>query len=200
MQILSNRRSIGTFLSLISLVFFNNLPSHAQQVSKQSTWQQQCDYDIEVKLDDIKRQLNGKIKMAYTNNSPETLREIYIHLWPNAYQNNETEFAKQQVQNGSLDFYFAPDSCKGYIDSLSFFVNGIAAKNKMDKFSKTQPTLGGLGTDFVLLILPMPLAPGDACTIETPFRVQIPKVFSRLGWGYDKETENYNFNITQWYP
>lgn len=46
----------------------------------------------------------------------------------------------------------------------------------------------------------MPLAPGDVCTIETPFRVQIPKVFSRLGWGYDKETENYNFNITQWYP
>ncbi len=200
MQILSNRRSIGTFLSLISLVFFNNLPSYAQQVSKQSTWQQQCDYDIEVKLDDIKRQLNGKIKMTYTNNSPETLREIYIHLWPNAYKNNETPFAKQQVENGSLDFYFTHDSCSGYIDSLSFMVNGIVASNKYDKFYKIPPKLGGLNADFVLLILPMPLAPGDVCTIETPFRVQIPKVFSRMGWAFDNETKNYSFNITQWFP
>lgn len=203
MQILSNRRSIGTFLSLISLVFFNNLPSHAQQVSKKSTWQQQCDYDIEIKLDDVKRQLTGKIKMTYTNNSPETLREIYIHLWPNAYMNNETPFAKQQVENGSLDFYFTNDSCRGNIDSLSFWVNGIAASIKADFNSSNGGSLQhqkNLSIDIICLILPMPLAPGDVCTIETPFRVQIPKVFSRLGWGYDKETENYNFNITQWYP
>jgi len=199
MQMLFKLRTIGTFFTLFGLVFFNNLPSHAQQASKQSTWQQQCDYDIEVKLDDVKRQLNGKIKMTYKNNSPETLREIYIHLWPNAYKNNETPFAKQQVENGSLDFHFAADSCKGYIDSLIFYVNGIEIKVGITA-KGTSATDRATSIDIIQLILPMPLAPGDVCTIETPFRVQIPKVFSRMGWGYDKERGNYNFNITQWYP
>ncbi|MFT7344852.1 MAG: hypothetical protein ACI9XP_001441, partial [Lentimonas sp.] len=48
----------------------------------QDYFQQVVNYKINVALDDVKHVLDGDIKMEYINNSPNTLNEIYIHLWP----------------------------------------------------------------------------------------------------------------------
>ena len=58
-------------------------------------WQQQADTKIDVKLNDKTNFLNGHEDITYTNNSPDTLHYIYIHLWPNAYKNDHTPFAQQ---------------------------------------------------------------------------------------------------------
>lgn len=99
-----------------------------QNVNAQTTsyWQQNVDYDITVSLDDVNHVLNGNITMQYTNNSPDALTFIWIHLWPNAYKDNNTAFAKQKVLQGSTDFYFAKDNERGYIDNLDFKVNGTS--------------------------------------------------------------------------
>ena len=80
-------------------------------------------YNIQVTLDDENHILNGQIDIGYTNNSPQTLNEVWIHLWPNAYKNNLTAFAKQQLENNSTSFYFAKPKARGYIDSLDFTVD-----------------------------------------------------------------------------
>lgn len=56
----------------------------------QNYWQQQVDYTITVKLDDVKHELSGFERFVYHNNSPQTLDYLYIHLWPNAYLNGKT--------------------------------------------------------------------------------------------------------------
>lgn len=65
---------------------------HKQQVIGSKN----VDYDITVSLDDVNHVLNGNITMQYTNNSPDALTFIWIHLWPNAYKDNNTAFAKQK--------------------------------------------------------------------------------------------------------
>ena len=43
-------------------------------------WQQQVNYDIEIKLDDKTQQLTGSETLSYQNNSPDTLRYIWLQL------------------------------------------------------------------------------------------------------------------------
>ena len=65
----------------------------------QNYWQQQLAYTIEVRLDDKEHFIHGFETLVYTNNAPEELEEIYMHLWPNAYKNNNTPLAQQFLTN-----------------------------------------------------------------------------------------------------
>ena len=88
-------------------------------------FQQDVVYDINVQLDDENHTLSAYEKITYTNNSPDTLQFIWFHLWPNAYKNTETAFAKQKERFLSTSFIFSDENKRGYIDSLNFMVNGI---------------------------------------------------------------------------
>lgn len=157
--------------------------SFAQQ-TRQANWQQRVNYTIEVSLIEQQRALHGKIAIEYHNQSPDTLREMYIHLWPNAYANKQTAFAKQQIEQGKTLFLEAEDEMLGGIDSLDFTVRGMKLKWEY---------AGHI--DIAHITLFEPLVPGATLTIETPFKVTVPgMVFSRMGM------ENGMFNITQWYP
>lgn len=147
-------------------------------------FQQEVNYNIHVRLDDKNHFLHASWTLDYTNNSPHTLGEIYMHLWPNAYSNRETAFGKQKLEDGSLRFYNASDEDRGYIDSLSFKANGESVWwNQV-----------GDDPDVIKIGLPQPLAPGETVRLTTPFRVKIPKSFSRLGH------VGQQYQLTQWYP
>ena len=147
-----------------------------------SYFQQEVNYNIQVRLDESNKLLRGFEKMEYINRSPDTLRYLFIHLWPNAYKNDKTAFNRQQVENGKLDFYLSDKKERGFIDSLSFTVNGKQVA--LSEYNNNP--------DVAMITLPEPLLPGKRIDITTPFRVVIPKVFSRLGFG------DYNFQISQW--
>ena len=156
----------------------------AQNSNNQATWQQRVDYKINVTLNDSDHVLYGFETMTYYNNSPVALTEVFIHLWPNAYINTETPFARQHIENGKTDFYFAKPNERGRIDSLNFRVNGEKVKAEL--------VLGSY--EICRLSLNKPLGSHAKIEITTPFRVYIPKVFSRLGH------EDQLYCITQWYP
>lgn len=147
-------------------------------------WQQQADYHIKVTLNDELHELTGDISIIYTNNSPDALEYIWFHLWPNAYLNDQTAFAQQQLENKSSDFYFAKKSARGYIDSLNFAADGRLARTEPDPKNP----------DIVKIVLATPLKAGEKTVITTPFRVKIPASFSRLGH------VGQSYQITQWYP
>lgn len=147
-------------------------------------FQQQVDYKIEVILDDEQHELHGHIAIDYQNNAPQALDTLYFHLWPNAYRNQQTAYAKQALRMGNTDFYFAPESKRGRIDSLQFQVDG-------------QTVSWGYHPehiDIAQLVLPESIPSGGAVQITTPFRVDIPYCFSRLGH------VGQAYQITQWYP
>ncbi|MCZ2139854.1 MAG: M1 family metallopeptidase [Bacteroidia bacterium] len=171
-------------LLLITLIFTLNNSLVAQKNLSQAEWQQKVDYTINVSLNDSLNVLSGYEKITYYNNSPNTLNEIFIHLWPNAYINNETPFAKQQIENNNTNFYYAEEQDRGKIDSLNFTVDGISVKAELVPGS----------FEICKLTLNKPLETNQKIEIATTFRVKIPIVFSRLGH------ENQLYCITQWYP
>ena len=148
-------------------------------------FQQQVDYTIEVKLNDVKHQLSAYESMVYYNNSPDTLHFIYFHLWPNAYEDNQTALAKQFLEQGSRSFFFAKENDRGYIDSLDFKSGDQSLQVSYDKKH----------SDICKVYLKEPLAPNQKTTISTPFKVKIPSAaFSRMG--HDQQA----YYISQWYP
>ena len=52
-------------------------------------WQNQANYQIDVEFDPKSRLLKGKAKITYFNNSPDTLREMYINLFPNFFKKGQ---------------------------------------------------------------------------------------------------------------
>jgi hypothetical protein len=153
-------------------------------VCQQPYWQQQVNYQLDVTLNDTEHTLDGFAKMEYLNNSPDTLRFIWFHLWPNAYKNDRTAFSDQHLENGRTDFYFSNGDQRGYINRLDFKVNNVTAT--VQDHPQHQ--------DIIKLLLPQPLAPGSSAKITTPFHVKLPQNFSRGGH------VGQAYQATQWYP
>ena len=49
-------------------------------------WQNRADYNLEASLDTGRTTLNGKLRLRYTNNSPDTLRFIWVQMEQNAFR------------------------------------------------------------------------------------------------------------------
>lgn len=158
----------GTFLHLTAQAYF----------------QQEVNYTLSVALNDRDHTLTGFETIEYINNSTESLPYLYFHLWPNAYKDNESAFARQQLEHGDKRFHFAGDDKRGYIDSLDFRVNG----------QSLEWTYDDAHADICKILLPELLEPGDTVVITTPFFVKIPGAFSRFGH------VGQSYQITQWYP
>ena len=155
------------------------------EASAQSYFQQEVNFRINVTLNDKLHELNAFETIEYINHSPDTLRFLYFHLWPNAYSNNETELAKQLFSINGKQKLFNDPELRGYMDSLHF---------KVDEQSVQWNLLPG-HPDICTIILNRPLLPGDSIQITTPFHVKIPKgVTSRLGHIGE------SYQISQWYP
>jgi hypothetical protein len=155
-----------------------------QLPAQEAYFQQETNFAIAVALDDVRHQLHGQWALDYHNHSPDTLTFIYLHLWPNAYANRSTAFAQQLLTYGSTDFYFAPDADLGFIDSLDFTSQGQSLRVQATAW----------GPDVVQVVLAEPLLPGTSCRLESPFRVQVPASFSRMGH------VGRSYQLTQWYP
>ena len=147
-------------------------------------FQQEVAYRIEVTLNDSAHTLSAFLSLDYTNNSPDTLHFVWFHLWPNGYKNNQTAFARQKFEQMSYRFYYASEEERGYIDSLDFRSGETTLEWEY------HPEW----IDVAKVHLARPLPPGGTATIETPFFVKIPKIFSRMGH------TGKHYEITQWYP
>ena len=108
-----------------------------QKVFPQEYFQQKVSYKINVTLNDIKHELEGFESVQYINNSHDTLRFLYFHLWPNAYSDNKTELAKQLMDRDGKSKLFNDPELRGYIDSLRFEVGHKSIEwNLLARFSR----------------------------------------------------------------
>jgi hypothetical protein len=147
-------------------------------------WQQQVNFTIDVTLHDKDHSLDAFEKIEYINNSPDSLKFIWFHIWPNAYKNDKTAFSDQMLLNGDTKFYFSGKEKRGYINRLDFKVNNTTCT------IEDHP----IYIDVIKVILPNPLPPSQKIILTTPFHVQLPYNFSRGGH------EGESYQVTQWYP
>ena len=141
-------------------------------------------FTISVSLNDKDNTLDAFETIEYINNSPDTLRFIWFHIWPNAYKNDRTAFSEQLLKERRTEFYYSKPEQKGYINQLDFKADGSNASIQNDSSN----------IDVIKVLLPKPSAPGSKTIITTPFKVKLPYNFSRGGHvGND-------YQVTQWFP
>lgn len=161
-------------------------------VCAQDHFQQRVDYAIDVRLDDVKHELHASETFTYTNNSPQALDTLWIHLWPNAYRDRNTALCRQHDKGNDFGLHFAEAKDRGFIDSLDF---SVMPRQAGASRIKLEWSLHCCFHDIAWIKFPAPLASGTSITITTPFRVKIPSArFSRLGH------IDQAYYITQWYP
>ncbi|MDF1504072.1 M1 family metallopeptidase, partial [Roseisolibacter sp. H3M3-2] len=142
-------------------------------------WQQRADYQIAAALDTARGgTVSGTVRITYTNNSPDSLRFVWLQLDQNLYRASSLGSA-----------LFAADSrwgvrgFQGGIDLADVAVDGRATTPKVDD---TRARLD----------LAQPIAPrGGRATITMRFRFAVPEHGSdRMG------RDGTHFEIAQWYP
>jgi hypothetical protein len=146
-------------------------------------WQQRVAYQIEARLDTLEHVLYANQNLRYFNNSPDTLKFVWFHLYPNAYRDRNTDFARETKEAGDYKFWRSGPDDKGYIELYRVT-------------SEEQPLNYEYGSDIteIKAALNRPLAPGDSLDIFMDYKVKIPKIFSRLGHA------GVHYEISQWYP
>src|SRR3984885_1207354 len=153
----------------------------------QAYWQQRVSYDIHATLIDSIHTLDGTLSVVYTNNSPDTLREVFFHLYANAFQPGS------MMDERALDIHTAP-----VFDRIHKLAESEWGKYWIDKVTEDDISAKFEITGTVMrVVLDKPLVPGGQVKINFPFREQIPKQIRRSGW---MSADGVKYSMSQWYP
>ena len=129
------------FISIILLSFGN-------AISQNSTyWQQKVDYKMGVSIDVKTYLYKGKQELVYTNNSSDTLKKVFYHLYNNAFQPgsemdmrlqnikdpdgrmvNKIKIGDKEVKESRIK-YLKPNEI-GFLHVLNFKQDGVVAVAK----------------------------------------------------------------------
>ena len=141
-------------------------------------WQQRADYTITASLDTSARAVAGSVVLKYTNNSPDTLRYVWLQVDQNLYRSGSKGSALFPA-----DSRFGVRGFEGGYDLRDVRVNGVAVTPKTD--------------DTMMRIdLPAPLkSRGGTALITMNFSFPVPDHGSdRMG------RDSSLYEIAQWYP
>ena len=175
-------------------------------------WQQRADYTIDVRLDEAKRRLEAAEVITYHNNSPHTLKYIWIQLDQNIFRGDS-------IAERTATFSSKPEKSLGGIDKPArISLNDLRrqqfmADNELGfEISKVADRLGK-ALDFVIVgtnmrvDLPQPLKPGQQTQLAIDFGFNIVEedaVGARSGYEHfpddAREGGNDIFLLAQWYP
>ena len=142
-------------------------------------WQQRADYSIQAALDTANGgAVSGAVTIRYTNNSPDTLRFVWLQLDQNLYRPGSKGSAM-----------FPADSRWG--------VRGFEGGYQLSEVAVDgRPVAPHTDDTMTRLDLPVPIAPrGGRSTITMRFRFAVPEHGSdRMG------RDGRLYEIAQWYP
>jgi len=159
-------------------------PDPTQNVFSQPAFQQRADHYIKARLIPEKKQIEVYDSLVYFNNSSDTLKEFYLHLWPQAYSNGRTELARQKAESGNTDLKYK----KSFRGVMKFSESRCNGKNITWKYWKNN-------LDVVHWKLDSPLPPGASFNMVFMYELHMPSAsISRLG------VAGEDYMVTQWFP
>ncbi|MCP4985842.1 MAG: M1 family metallopeptidase [Colwellia sp.] len=160
-------------------------------------WQQKVDYDISIAIDDKTQRLSGAQTMDYQNNSPDTLRYLWLQLDQNrmkrdsAYKMTGTAPRKDKVTFNSFRSLVESPTFDG-----GYEITKVTASNN-------KPLHYIINGTMMRIDLPKPLKSGDSVELNINWNYQLheQKVLGgRSGYEYFKDDGNYLYEIASWFP
>lgn len=149
-------------------------------------WQNRADYNLAATLDTAAKTLRGQLVLRYTNNSPDTLRYVWLQTEQNAFKAN------------SLNAFIFPQDSR-------FGARGFEGGDVIDRFEQVIAAGKGpvkrvnvaLRSNETMLKVDLaePLAPGRIATFDIAWHFLIPEHGAdRMG------RDGALYELAQWYP
>ena len=169
-------------------------------------WQNTADYVMHANLDPIAKVLTNDEVITYTNNSPDTLTSLWIHLEQNIYRrdsraNNLGETTAGRPRRRGLPpaqtTSPAPENSTEGILFESVEIASAEMSSRPDAHSSKADYL--VADTRMQIRLATPLKPHTAMRIHMRYHYAIPGTFGgRTSWGAAEHGDIYD--IAQWYP
>ncbi|WP_395052320.1 M1 family metallopeptidase [Flavobacterium sp.] len=184
------------------IILFLILTSTNAFSQSSSYWQQKVDYKMNVVMDVKTYQYKGTQELVYTNNSQDTLKKVFYHLYNNAFQpGSEMDMRLQNVKD--------PDG--RMVDKIK--VDDKTTRNE-SRIAKLKPNeIGflhvsnfkqdGVSTTvkeietILEVTLSKPILPGTSTVFSLDFNGQVPVQIRRSG---RNNKEGIELSMSQWYP
>ena len=155
----------------------------------QNYWQQHVEYEMDIVVDVSDFTYDGDQSIIYTNNSNDTIKKVYYHLFFNAFKpNSQMDIRSRTIRD--------PDRRVG---------SRIVALEEKDYGDISVSALKQDGKDVyyevnetvLLARLNKPLLPGKKTKLSMVFTAQVPLQNRRSG---KLNKEGIDMTMTQWFP
>ena len=136
------------------------------------------EYHIQVSWDEESRTLHGRQMMTWKHPGTVPVRELVLHLYPNAFASMNTTFNRES--GGMLRKDRSPQGNSGQM--ILRRVTGADGEDLSAGLKFVQPDDGNAhDRTLAVLSLPRPVYPGEAVTLHVEFSVRMPQVYARMG-------------------
>jgi hypothetical protein len=177
-------------LSKHIFLFFSAAPLFLNaQVSDraQTHWQQGVRYAIEATLDTLKQSVDGGVFISYKNNSPDTLKRIYLQVPANAFADEENTAMRElrRFQSRNVRFRRRREPALT-INGLQFHSIGNATDFPLRAYK--------FGDTILDWPLPLPLLPNDSLTMSVVFSLDCKDFFKNT------KPRDRQLDFVLWFP
>jgi len=160
-----------------------------------------ANYDIDVRLDPVKKELQGRETVQWRNVSAATATELQFHLYWNAWRDGESSWLREErLQTAAprrpQDARRRPEETgSSEVTRLRLIPAGAAPVDLTSSIRFIQPDDGNAADRTVMAVaLPAPVEPNGTAQLEIEWTGRIPFAQARTGWIGD-----YYF-FGQWFP
>jgi hypothetical protein len=149
------------------------------------------DYRLDVQLDPATKQLTGSAEIRWTNRTPVPAREIFLHLYLNAFRNNRSTF--MQESRGRHRRWTLEEGEWGWIELTSVKIGNGPDISGAVRY--VQPDDENIHDRTVVAVpLDTEIPGGESVQLHLDYKARLPRVFARTG-----HKGNF-YMVAQWYP
>jgi hypothetical protein len=152
-------------------------------------WQQRADYTIRAGLDTATHTIAGSETIRYANNSPDTLRYVWLQLDQNIYKANSRGAALNPA-----DARFSGRAFEG-----GYTIEYVRAVRRVGQAAGRIPLASHENGTMLQVELDRPLAPGGRAELELAYRFEVPEHGSDR-MGREQFPGGWLYEIAEWYP
>ena len=186
-------------LSIVGIAILAIVSNVSAQADR---WQQHIDYKINAALNVQTNIVKGTENIVYTNNSPDTLRKIYFHMYWNAFQPNSVMDLRSR-ELGKTTFTSRRGTqmqdwdprVRDRIQQLKPEEIGYQRISQITIAGKAQQLIDH--ETILEVVLTQAILPKSSVSLSLNFEAQVPKQIRRSG---RDNAEGVRFSMSQWYP
>ena len=176
----------------------------SQLQAQPDRWQQRVKYTMNIDMDVTTNQYTGKQKLEYWNNSPDSLKHVFLHVYWNAFQPNSMMDARSRRQGTVVlrqdregrniaDWDARVTDRIANLKENEIGYERIAVIKMKGRVQQTR-----LHETILEVILDKPILPKTKATFDMEWTAQVPLQIRRSG--RDNPGTQTRYTMTQWYP